>query len=31
LKFDPSYREISQRFLANPEEFERALPRLGLS
>jgi catalase-peroxidase len=24
LKFDPSYREISQRFLENPEEFERA-------
>jgi catalase-peroxidase len=24
LKFDPSYREISERFLANPEEFELA-------
>ena len=27
LKFDPSYREISQRFLDNPEEFERAFAR----
>jgi len=24
LKFDPQYREISQRFLENPREFERA-------
>ena len=24
LKFDPSYREISERFLPNPEEFELA-------
>ena len=24
LKFDPSYREISERFLQNPEEFELA-------
>ena len=27
LKFDPSYREISQRFLDNPEEFELAFAR----
>jgi catalase-peroxidase len=27
LKFDPSYREISKRFLDNPEEFERAFAR----
>ncbi|MEO0412749.1 MAG: catalase/peroxidase HPI [Pseudomonadota bacterium] len=27
LKFDPSYREISQRFRANPEEFEDAFAR----
>ncbi len=27
LKFDPSYREISQRFLANPEEFELAFAK----
>ncbi len=27
LKFDPSYREISQRFLNNPAEFERAFAR----
>ncbi|MCK6371717.1 MAG: catalase/peroxidase HPI [Gammaproteobacteria bacterium] len=27
LKEDPSYRKISQRFLENPEEFERAFAR----
>ncbi len=27
LKFDPEYREISKRFLANPEEFEKAFAR----
>ena len=27
LKFDPSYREISQRFLSNPEEFELAFAK----
>lgn len=27
LKFDPSYREISQRFMENPEEFEKAFAR----
>ena len=27
LKEDPAYREISQRFLDNPEEFERAFAR----
>ena len=27
LKFDPSYRKISQRFLNNPREFERAFAR----
>ena len=27
LKTDPSYREISQRFLENPEEFEQAFAR----
>jgi catalase-peroxidase len=27
LKFDPSYREISERFLENPEEFELAFAR----
>ena len=27
LKFDPSYREISQRFLDNPGEFERAFAK----
>ncbi|NNL35694.1 MAG: catalase-peroxidase, partial [Silicimonas sp.] len=27
LKFDPSYREISQRFLANPDEFELAFAK----
>jgi len=27
LKFDPSYRKISQRFLDNPEEFELAFAR----
>ena len=27
LKFDPAYREISQRFLENPEEFELAFAR----
>ena len=27
LKADPSYREISERFLANPEEFEDAFAR----
>jgi catalase-peroxidase len=27
LKFDPSYREISQRFLDNPEEFELAFAK----
>ena len=27
LKFDPSYREISQRFLENPEAFEQAFAR----
>ena len=27
LKEDPSYREISQRFLANPEQFEQAFGR----
>ena len=27
LKFDPAYREISERFLENPEEFERAFAR----
>ncbi|MEM6833643.1 MAG: catalase/peroxidase HPI [Pseudomonadota bacterium] len=27
LKFDPSYREISQRFMENPEEFEDAFAR----
>ncbi len=27
LKFDPAYREISQRFLDNPEEFEAAFAR----
>ena len=27
LKADPSYREISQRFLANPAEFEDAFAR----
>ena len=27
LKFDPAYREISQRFLENPEEFELAFAK----
>jgi catalase-peroxidase len=27
LKFDPSYREISQRFQKNPEEFQRAFAK----
>ena len=27
LKFDPSYRKISQRFLENPEEFELAFAK----
>jgi catalase-peroxidase len=27
LKFDPSYREISQRFLRNPDEFELAFAK----
>ena len=27
LKFDPSYREISERFLANPEAFELAFAK----
>mgnify|MGYP001826705610 CR=1 FL=1 len=27
LKFDPAYREISQRFLDNPEEFELAFAK----
>ncbi len=27
LKFDPSYREITQRFLANPEEFQLAFAK----
>ena len=27
LKFDPSYREISQRFLENPKEFELAFAK----
>lgn len=27
LKFDPAYREISQRFLNNPKEFEAAFAR----
>ena len=27
LKFDPSYREISQRFLQNPKEFELAFAK----
>ncbi len=27
LKFDPSYREISERFLANPQEFELAFAK----
>jgi len=27
LKFDPSYREISERFLENPEEFEMAFAK----
>lgn len=27
LKFDPAYREISERFLENPEEFEDAFAR----
>jgi len=27
MKFDPSYREISQRFLNNPEEFELAFAK----
>jgi len=27
LKFDPSYKEISQRFLENPEEFELAFAK----
>lgn len=27
LKFDPSYKEISQRFLKNPEEFELAFAK----
>lgn len=27
LKFDPSYKKISERFLANPEEFENAFAR----
>jgi len=27
LKVDPTYREISRRFLENPEEFERAFAR----
>ncbi|MDH3512761.1 MAG: catalase-peroxidase, partial [Gammaproteobacteria bacterium] len=27
LKFDPSYREISQRFLSNPDEFELAFAK----
>jgi len=27
LKFDPSYRKISERFLANPEEFELAFAK----
>jgi len=27
LKFDPSYREISERFLENPEEFELAFAK----
>jgi len=27
LKFDPEYRKISERFLENPEEFEKAFAR----
>jgi catalase (peroxidase I) len=27
LKFDPAYREISKRFLDNPEEFELAFAK----
>jgi catalase-peroxidase len=27
LKFDPTYREISKRFLENPEEFELAFAK----
>ena len=27
LKFDPSYREISKRFLENPDEFELAFAK----
>lgn len=27
LKFDPSYRKISQRFLKNPKEFDRAFAK----
>jgi len=27
LKFDPSYREISKRFLKNPEQFEQAFAK----
>ena len=27
LKFDPAYRKIAQRFLDNPEEFEKAFAR----
>ncbi|EGG99617.1 Catalase / Peroxidase [gamma proteobacterium IMCC2047] len=27
LKFDPSYREISKRFLENPEQFEQAFAK----
>ena len=27
LKFDPSYREISKRFLDNPEEFRLAFAK----
>ena len=27
LKFDPAYRKISQRFLKNPKEFERAFAK----
>ena len=27
LKFDPAYRKITERFLANPEEYQRAFAR----
>ncbi len=30
LKFDPTYREISKRFLDNPEEFELAFAKAWL-